>query len=76
MAIAAQYTPKEAAEIARQHVVTIRLRLESGELHGSQRVAGGRWLIEEQCLQAYMRGEKCEHKAARRGNVTQLRRAS
>ncbi len=75
MPIATQYTPTEAAAVARQHVVTIRLRLEAGQLHGYQRTRGGRWLIDEACLSAYLRGEKCEHQAARRGNVTSIRRA-
>jgi hypothetical protein len=70
------HTPAEAAVIARQHVVTIRIRLESGELHGTQRVKGGRWLIDDACLEAYIRAEKCAHQAAPRGNVTPLRRAS
>ncbi|MGZ0067822.1 helix-turn-helix domain-containing protein [Microbacterium arborescens] len=60
------YTPAEAAEIVRQHVVTIRLRLEGGELHGTQRKKGGRWLIAEACLRAYASAEPCEHQSAER----------
>ncbi|WP_366936103.1 helix-turn-helix domain-containing protein [uncultured Microbacterium sp.] len=64
--ITKQYTSIEVAEIARQHIVTVRLRLENGELHGSQRRPGGRWLIAEGCLDAYLRGEQCEHRTAPR----------
>lgn len=71
-----RYTAPECAEIARQHIVTIRLRLESGELHGSQRKVGGRWLVAESCLQAYLAGQKCAHQAAPAGNVTKLRRSA
>ncbi|WAC68869.1 hypothetical protein [Microbacterium sp. SL75] len=68
-----QYTPAEAAKIARRHVVTIRRDLVGGTLHGSQRVDGGRWLISEGCLSAYMAGAECQHRAA--SNVTPMRRA-
>ena len=66
-----QYTPAEAAQVARRHVVTVRRDLVAGTLHGVQRVDGGRWLIAESCLSAYVRGEKCQHLAA--SNVRHLR---
>ncbi|WP_314457173.1 hypothetical protein [uncultured Microbacterium sp.] len=55
------YTPAEAADAARRHVVTIRRDLASRVLHGTQHVPGGRWLIAEPCLEAYVRGERCIH---------------
>ena len=67
----ARLTPKEAAAIVRKHEVTIRVALTAGELHGAQRVKGGRWLIREDCLEAWLDGQKCEHQ---RGNVTPIRR--
>ncbi|WP_295837454.1 hypothetical protein [uncultured Microbacterium sp.] len=69
-----QYTPAEAAKIARRHVVTIRRDLVDKTLHGTQRVDGGRWLISEGCLSAYMAGAKCVHQAVT--NVTPLRRSA
>lgn len=55
-------TTGEAAEYARRHPVTIRRSLVSGELHGVQRVAGGRWLIRPECLEAWLEATKCQHK--------------
>ncbi|HEY0889911.1 MAG TPA: helix-turn-helix domain-containing protein [Nocardioides sp.] len=43
------------------HPQTVRKACESGELHGSQRTKGGRWRIHRDCLDAWLRGEKCEH---------------
>ncbi|WP_435081453.1 hypothetical protein [Clavibacter michiganensis] len=60
---------KEAAEAARRHDATIRIALEGGELHGTQRVARGKWIIERQCLLAWMAGDPCIHKQ----NVSPLR---
>ncbi|MDR0593716.1 MAG: helix-turn-helix domain-containing protein [Bifidobacteriaceae bacterium] len=59
-------TTGEAAEAARRHPVTIRRALEAGELHGSQRGAGGRWVIREACLEAWLGGGRCEHQEDRR----------
>lgn len=58
-------TPQEAAALAKQHPVTIRKALESGELHGTQRIKGGRWRIAPQCLEAYTLNEPCGHKSAK-----------
>ncbi|RII94568.1 helix-turn-helix domain-containing protein [Clavibacter californiensis] len=60
---------KEAAAAARRHDATIRVALEGGELHGVQRVARGKWMIERQCLLAWMEGDPCIHKQ----NVSPLR---
>lgn len=64
-------TTEQVAAAASRHVVTIRLALMSGDLHGTQHVKGGRWLIREDCAEAWTDGEKCEHQ---RGNVTPIRR--
>lgn len=56
----------EAAVYAKRHRVTLWRHLESGELHGSQRKAKGRWVIRVECLDAWMAGEKCEHQTSRR----------
>ncbi|MEE6273482.1 helix-turn-helix domain-containing protein [Georgenia sp. MJ206] len=66
----ARLSPTEAAEIARRHVVTIYKALEDGRLHGSQPVKGGRWLVREDCLDAWLDGVPCEH----RTNVRALKR--
>lgn len=62
-------TVPEAAAAARRHPKTIRNAVEAGDLHGSQRVTGGRWLIREECLDAYLEGAPCPHQ-----NVTPIRR--
>lgn len=62
----------EAAALSRRHPVTVRRALEGGKLHGSQSMAGGRWLIREECLDAWIDGAKCEHQV----NVTPLRRSA
>lgn len=64
-------TVAEVAAVARRHPVTVRVALESGELHGTQRAKNCRWLIREDCAEAWIDGEKCEHQ---RGNVTPIRR--
>ena len=55
-------TTEEVAERVRKHVVTVRLALSDKSLHGSQTKFGGRWLIEEDCAEAWARGEKCQHR--------------
>ncbi|SEE25019.1 Helix-turn-helix domain-containing protein [Arthrobacter alpinus] len=62
--------PAEAAEISRRHPVTVRRALIAEQLHGSQSGPGGRWLIREECLDAWIDGVKCEHHV----NVTPIRR--
>lgn len=66
----ARLTVDEAALSARRHPVTMYKALESGRLHGSQQVKGGRWLIREDCLEAWLDGDTCEH----RTNVRTLNR--
>lgn len=56
-------TVAEAATAARRHPKTISNALRSGELHGAQRRKGGTWFVKETCLESWLDGEKCEHKA-------------
>lgn len=60
----------EAAALSRRHPVTLRRALEEGKLHGTQSMAGGRWLIREECLDSWIDGVKCEHQV----NVVPIRR--
>lgn len=54
-------TVTEAAAAANRHPKTIQLALAAGDLHGTQRVAGGRWLVKEVCLEAWLDNASCEH---------------
>lgn len=54
----------QAADHAGNHPDTIRKAAESGELHGSQRKAGGRWRFHVRCLDAWAAGTKCDHQIA------------
>ena len=71
----APLTPAEAATSARRHPVTIREALRAGELHGFQRVKGGRWLIHQACLDAWVENRKCDHQL-QLASVRPLRRRS
>jgi len=51
----------QAAEHAGCHTDTVRKAAESGELHGTQRKAKGRWRIHVDCLDAWCAGEQCAH---------------
>jgi hypothetical protein len=57
-------TVKNAAAVGQKHPVTIRRALEVGDLHGKQRTKGGRWLIQPECLQAWLDQEPCPHQEA------------
>ena len=61
-------TVTESAADARLSKFTIYRALEAGELHGTQRVKGGRGRVESDCLDAYLAGTDCAH----RSNVVQL----
>ncbi|MEF2979049.1 helix-turn-helix domain-containing protein [Subtercola sp. YIM 133946] len=63
-----RFDVEETATYARRHPNTIRRLLESGELHGSQPRKGGRWLVKEECVDAYLDGVPCPHKQ----NVTSI----
>lgn len=60
----ARLTVAEAAEFGRRHPVTLRRALEAKELHGTQRVKGGRWVIRADCLDAWLDGTPCPHQVA------------
>lgn len=51
-------TVKEAADEVRRHPDTIRKALESGELHGYQRVPRGKWLIKPEWLEEWLTGPR------------------
>lgn len=53
-------TATASAEVG-SHPSTVRKALESGELHGAQRMKKGRWRIHRDCLTAWALGEKCQH---------------
>ncbi|ALJ20404.1 helix-turn-helix domain-containing protein [Microbacterium sp. No. 7] len=71
--MSARLTVAEVAVIARKHPVTVRKALEGKKLHGTQASTGGRWSVREDCLEAWLDGEKCVHQAAK---ITPLRKAS
>lgn len=62
----------EAAAAAHRHPVTLRRALESGLLHGTQSMKRGRWLIRQDCLEAWLDGIPCEHQPKRGGTVVPL----
>jgi len=54
-------TPAQVAARMREggsktHVVTVRKALESGELHGHQRVHRGRWAVPAAAVDAWIKG--------------------
>lgn len=55
----------EASTYAKRHRVTLWKALESGQLHGQQRMAKGKWLIARDCMDAWIAGQPCDHQAAR-----------
>ena len=54
----------DAGQATHRHPVTIRLALQSGELHGTQSQKGGRWLIRRTCLVAWAEHDPCEHQTS------------
>lgn len=56
-----RYTVAQASDYSSRHPVTLRKALEARELHGSQRVVGGRWSIRHECLEAWIDGRPCDH---------------
>lgn len=46
-------TAAEVAAATDRHVVTVRRALENGELHGHQRVRGGRWKVKAESVEAW-----------------------
>lgn len=55
------HTTATAAEHSGYHADTVRKALEAGEMHGTQRVPGGRWRVHVDCLDAWTGGQKCPH---------------
>lgn len=47
-------TPRQIADRTGGSVNRIRLALESGELHGHQNVAGGRWRVDPACVDPWL----------------------
>lgn len=72
----ARLTVAEASEVGRKHPVTVRRALEAQELHGTQRVKGGRWVIRADCLDAWLDGVPCPHEAASVSDISTHRRNS
>lgn len=54
----------QAADHAGCHKDTVLKACESGELHGRQRKAKGRWRIHVDCLDAWCEQRPCDHDAA------------
>jgi hypothetical protein len=59
-------TVAQAAAASNRHPVTLWRALESGQLHGSQRMARGKWSIRPECLDAWLDGQCCEHQNTER----------
>lgn len=56
------FNTAQAAKHIGCHPDTVRKACESGELHGSQRKAKGRWRIHHDCLEAWAGGAECSHR--------------
>jgi len=65
----ARLTVADAAADSRRHPETVRTALQAGVLHGVQRIKRGRWLIDPECLDAWIENVPCRHKTA---NVVDL----
>lgn len=69
-ALIQRFTVEQAAEVAQRHPKTVLKALAAGELHGSQRVKGGRWQVRVDCLDSWLDGMPCAHQS----NVRALNR--
>lgn len=58
---------QEAGDRAGYHWRTIADLCRSGEIHGTQRTARGKWRIHRDCLDAWLAGEQCTHQLANTG---------
>lgn len=54
-------TVRDVADRYQRHEVTVRIALNDGSLHGSQKRPGTTWRIDEECAKAWNEGEKCPH---------------
>lgn len=66
----------EVAAATRRHVNTVLLALEAGDLHGTQSTKGGRWLIREDCAEAWADKSACAHQKQNVISINQRRSAS
>ena len=58
-------TPAETATYCGRSLTTVHRALAAGELHGAQRVKGGKWSIRPECADAWIDGDSCDcHNAA------------
>jgi hypothetical protein len=67
--VIARLTTSQVAVLLGRHPNTVRLALEGGMLHGTQAAVGGRWMIREDCAEAFADGIPCAHKQR---NVTEI----
>lgn len=51
-------TPQDVVRYTGRHYTTIRRALTTGELHGHQNKSGGRWSIDLDCVDAWVKGEE------------------
>lgn len=65
-------TVRDVAGRYKRHEVTVRIALNDGSLHGAQRKPGSSWRIDDECAEAWNRGEKCPHYSPK---VNLMRRA-
>lgn len=49
-------TPKQVADLVIRNVTDVRRALESGELHGHQKVFRGHWRIDAACVDPWIVG--------------------
>jgi hypothetical protein len=61
--VIARLTVDEAADASRRHRVTLYKALQAKALHGTQRIKRGKWLIEPECLDAWIENRQCPHTA-------------
>lgn len=60
-----RFNTSQAAEYAGCHPATVLKAAEAGELHGGQRMKGGRWSFRRECIDAWLDGETCQHEGRR-----------
>lgn len=51
-------TPADVVHYTGRNYTTIRRALTRGELHGHQNTTGGRWAIDLDCVDAWIRGDE------------------
>lgn len=66
---------KEAALATGRHEETVTKALRVGDLHGTQSKKKGRWMIEEDCLGAWVYNQKCKHALVARATAPRKRAA-